>query len=168
MKTWHIPAIVYATICLIFVAFVGGSAPLLPDSAVASHFNGAGNPDGSMARNAYLLFTCGMGVGMSLFIIGTIYACSFLPVSMINIPNKGYWLAPAQRVQSCRFLFAHSFHLGSLILCFMGGLHFLTILANRSVPKHLPGGPFAMLGAFFGIGLIIWVAVLYWRFPKPK
>ncbi len=167
MKSWHIPAIVYGTLAICFLGFVAASASLLPAGTVATHFNGAGQADGWMSRDSYLLFIAAMGLGLSLFMIGIMYACSFFPDRWVNLPYKQYWLAPPQRASSYAFLFAHSFWLASLILLLMAGMHYLTILANRVTPSHLPGVLSISLLVGFLLGIGVWCLALFLRFRKP-
>ncbi len=68
----------------------------LPDP-VPSHFDATGNVDGHMGKfGFYILF----GVMHAVFLLGFPLLGRFLkriPDSMINVPNKEYWLAPERR-----------------------------------------------------------------------
>jgi uncharacterized membrane protein len=71
----------------------------LPD-VVPSHFDAEGNPDGEITKSAYYLLI-GLvhaitAFGFPLLILGM----KRMPVSLINIPNKDYWLAPERRDQT--------------------------------------------------------------------
>jgi len=167
MKSWFLPAAVFGTICVLFLGFLAGSTGLLPTTTIATHFDGAGNANGWMSRSSYLWFTGGMGLGVALFIVGIMAACASLPAWMVNLPNKDYWLSPAQRSTTRIFLVGHSFWLASLILAFFAGLHYLTIQANRVNPARLPNTFLTIALPAFLIGVGLWSAILLFRFRKP-
>ncbi len=58
--------------------------------------------------------------------------------------------------------------LACLEVGFVGGMHYLTIVANRSTPAHLPAsGLIAVLGMFL-MGLGFRIVALVRRFSKPR
>lgn len=69
---------------------------VLPEK-VATHFDAQGNPDGFMSKRGFGLFQLALGIGLPLTMIGTAKLCYVLPNSMINMPNKEYWLHPDRR-----------------------------------------------------------------------
>jgi uncharacterized membrane protein len=102
--------------------------PILPD-VVASHFDHQGNADGTMAKTAFFVL---FGLLQLLFLLGMPLLAKVLPKfpnSMVNCPNKEYWLAPERRDQTMNFnaqflvatgwltswLFIGCFHLSSLV-----------------------------------------------------
>ena len=74
----------------------------LPD-VVPSHFNAAGQVDGEMGKTGFYALFVSMHllflVGFPLLALGL----KKIPDSMINIPNKEYWLAPERREKSLSF-----------------------------------------------------------------
>ena len=71
---------------------------------VASHFDGAGRPNGWMARDGFVLFQCGLVLTLgALFGIGG-RLLKVTPNGWINLPNKNYWLAPERRAESVAVL----------------------------------------------------------------
>jgi uncharacterized membrane protein len=70
--------------------------PNLPDR-MASHFNGAGEPDGWMSRQNFLIFEA----VILLLIIAEFSLLPLLiekmPASLINLPNKTHWLSETNR-----------------------------------------------------------------------
>jgi hypothetical protein len=67
---------------------------------VASHFGPDGKPNAFMSKSAFC--------GLHLFIVTLLAAVfgavgrmvSALPIEMINLPHKDYWLAPERRQES--------------------------------------------------------------------
>jgi uncharacterized membrane protein len=96
MNSRFIPAALLALLITGYLTFVSGSTSLLPER-VASHFGANGEANGWMSRSGYLWFVAGMGVGLPLFIIGLSFLSKFFPISMVNVPNKEFWLAPGRR-----------------------------------------------------------------------
>src|SRR5689334_19191939 len=88
----RVPLILFGLSIIALALVLILTAPQLPER-VASHFKVAGTPDGWMSRSAYLWTFAGLTGGMSLFILTLFYCLRFLPVSLINLPNRDYWLA---------------------------------------------------------------------------
>jgi uncharacterized membrane protein len=84
-----------ALLILVLVAVVQFTYyyPRLPEM-VASHFDGEGRPNGCMPKNEFFK----MFAVITALIIGIFLLLPKLikrvPPSMINLPNKDYWLAP--------------------------------------------------------------------------
>lgn len=160
------------SICILVVLWIGfgasllGSVPLLPQR-MATHFDGAGHPNGWMSRSEHLIFMAAFGVGFPLFILGMCRAARYLPTSAINIPHRGYWLAAERRDESTDYLFQHSVWLACLGVAFITGLHWSVVFSNQRQPVHLPmTWVFAVTGPFL-CGVVVWVVGLYRRFRKP-
>lgn len=73
--------------------------PQLPDK-VASHFDSAGQPDGWMSKTNFVAMTLLIQFGLAAIMLGIGWLIRVLPSSMINIPNKEYWLAEERRDQT--------------------------------------------------------------------
>jgi uncharacterized membrane protein len=167
MKSRLIPTVLLVLLLIGYWAYVFGSAPLLPER-VATHFGASGRPDGWMSRSGYLNFIAQMGVGLPLFIVGLIFLTRFVPASLVNMPNKEFWLASGRREEAQRVLLDRSLWLACLMVVFFGSLHYITIVANRSQPVRLPSQLFFPVLLVFLAGVIVWVIALYRRFPKPS
>jgi hypothetical protein len=50
---------------------------------------------------------------------------------------------------------------------FFAAIHYMTVVANRSVPSRLPAQIFFPVLVVFLICIGIWAIALYRRFPKP-
>jgi hypothetical protein len=140
---------------------------MLPER-VASHFGADGQPDGWMGRSGFLVFMAVFGIGISVFIVGISYLSRFFPTSMVNVPHKQFWLSPGQRPATQAFLLVRSWWLACLMVLFMSGLHYVTILANRTTPVGMPGREFMVVMGVFVAGLIAWLFSLARRFRRPS
>jgi len=148
-----------------FIASVLYFAPFLPER-MATHFNGAGQPNGWMPRNQHILFITLLGFGIPALVIGTSYGIRFLPSSLLNVPNAAYWRTPEKYPEACDKLLRWSLWFGSLSLIWTALLNYLVIDANRSVPPHLAPAPFLALVGIYIATLGILIAVLIFSFRK--
>src|SRR5262249_24951735 len=101
----------------------------LPET-IASHFDGRGDPNAWMGRGGFLIFE----IVLLLFVVGQMLMLprmvSRLPASLINLPNKEYWLSPEMREEPFA-TFRKYFHvLGSAILVLVTGVNHLVYMAN--------------------------------------
>jgi TRAP-type C4-dicarboxylate transport system permease small subunit len=147
------------------VVFIIYTTRYLPDS-VATHFAADNQANGWMSRNGYLLFVLAFLIGISAFVS---FAVGTLPRKLphwTNVPNRDYWLAPARREESLRYLSAHGKRLGCLIVMMMLGMHYVILKANSVQPPALPISSFSAILLGFALALIWWIVRLYRRFPK--
>ncbi len=159
-----------AFISFVFIAFLAllyvvATAAQLPE-ALATHFGPSGRADGWMTRDGYLLFTICFLLGLPLLVS---FFIGFLPQrwpNLTNIPHRDYWLAPERREESVRYLAAHGWWLGCLMVMLVASMHYAIIEANRNQPPTLSLIVFLpMIGGFIA-GMLVWVVTLYRRFRK--
>jgi uncharacterized membrane protein len=156
MKQSGPPAIILSLLCLGFLGFLAWSTPQLPER-VATHFGLNGTPNGWMTRSSAIVFMGGFGLGLPLFMVVLSWAARFLPVSTFNIPNREYWLAPERRDATYAFFSRYLLWLACLVVCFMAGLHWLTIQANNSNPVRMPNDLFLTILGGFLVGMAVWI-----------
>jgi hypothetical protein len=113
------------------------TSAIFSQGMVASHFDLAGQANAWMPRSTYLIFSIAFGIGLPVFIIGGGYVLRFLPVSLLNIPHRDYWLAPERRDETFDYLFHYFFRLACLEAIFLVGFQLLIVQANRQTPPHL-------------------------------
>lgn len=147
-------------------AFVWWTSRALPET-VASHFAQSGAADGFSARADYV-------ATMMVMVVLVPLLPALLPGSLLrggaglNIPNRGYWLAPERRDATLSFVRVHGLWLAGALALFLGYVHWLTVLANAQKPPALSsGGFYAGLGLFLGM-TAVWVWVLFARFRAPQ
>lgn len=124
--------------------------PLLQER-VATHFDLRGAADAWMSRemNAGVMF--GVGIGMSLFLIGVFYSCRYFPDSWFNLPHRDFWLAPERREDVFRFLLKAGLWLAALQTFLLVGIHLLVVAANRTQPAQLSSGIWLLLAGFLTV-----------------
>ncbi len=146
-----------------FVIYV----PRMPEQ-VASHFDGAGTPNGLMSRNSFATFLAMLTFGMPLLIATVSQVAKRLPKEMINLPNKEYWLADERRVSSLEFTQNSLTMIAGLTACLFVLVNQLTFQANLA--KEPLNTRVAMIGlVVFLLGVFSTVVHMVWHFAViPK
>jgi uncharacterized membrane protein len=159
-------AVFFALLVVILVQVVV-YFPRLPD-VVASHFDGAGRPNDWMSRTTFFLVYAGtMGLLVVVFLLLPRNLGS-LPGSMVNLPNKKYWLTPERRERATRMLVERMLWFGSATLLFMLIVFQLAIEANLSPPPpRLSSGVVWALIVYFAI-TAVWLIELIWTFSRRR
>lgn len=156
-------------------ACIGGLAASLTAAAatvflqpgqVAIHFGPGGQADGwgSAGFNAAILCTISLLVFAIFFAMDRVLR--LIPPSLVNLPNKDYWLAP-ERIESTRHVFAVQFRsFGAATLLLLTIAQLLAFKANLVNPPHLDEKLF--LG---GLGLYLvfagfWLVSFYRTFRR--
>jgi uncharacterized membrane protein len=127
-------------LALLFVVAIAQAAfyfGQLPDR-VATHFDVKGNPDGWSGRRAATLMMLGFQCGMPLFILAMGKLASRMPESMLNIPDKAYWMHPDRKADALQVSANYLAWIAVLVAVFITVLNHLTFFANRdSAPLRL-------------------------------
>jgi Protein of unknown function (DUF1648) len=148
----------------LLIPLLAGNLPEI----VAVHFNAAGVADGFATRAGCRTFMLAFTLGAPLFVAAvTGILPRLLPASMINIPNRGYWLAPERAAESVAFMSEQGIWFGCILLVFLCGADWMLVKANSSAPPTLDSAKFiTMLVIFFG--LIGWLMLrMLRRFRAP-
>jgi len=108
---------------------------------VAVHFNAAGQADGWMTRAYFLRYELSFTWGA--FAVFTVLAllAAVLPAALINLPHKGYWLAPERSADTRRRLAGMVLGSGCGAVAFFLFLHQQLYLANVHAERRLPLAP---------------------------
>ena len=145
-----------------FVLFSGQSLP----PVAASHFAAGGNADSFMPRNEYLVLMASISVGTLLLLALCSGLLRFVPPSMVNLPNRDYWLAPERKEKTYAFLRNHGIYLSVLVALFLCFIHWVVLQANAVEPPQLSLPLFVSGSAGFLIAVGIWIAVLFAHFVR--
>lgn len=140
-------------------------APRLP-AIVPSHFDAAGIADGWMAKGPFLAFLA----GVTVLYLGVFFVAVTLvrktPESLINLPNKDYWMAPERAATTRRTVVRELFKMAAATQA----LHIvMTQLTVEVALGRRPG-----LGALWWLALAAYLGIMFWwaialnrRFRRP-
>jgi uncharacterized membrane protein len=159
-----------AILVLLFVAAVAQLAWLYPQmpARLATHYDGAGSPNGWMTREGAIVFHLAiLGVTALAFVALPVLLGRLSP-TLINIPNREYWLAPERRAATVAALQNWMAFLGCGAVALMIAITQLNFQANlRSEPKLSSTALVACVGAFL-LYMGGWIFALHRKFPKPQ
>ncbi len=133
---------------------------------VASHFDGAGAPNGWSSRAGYAALLVVIGAGLPAGIVALVTLLTRRGPERLNIPARQYWVHPERGAEAVRRVRAYMWWLG----CIMTGaslvIHLLVVEANASDPPRLGtrGILLTLVATLGGIGL--WIAGWY-RLLRP-
>lgn len=133
---------------------------------VASHFDGAGVPNGWSSRPMYAGILVTIGVLLPLGIVGLVHGLTRTGSQFLNIPAKEYWSRPEHDQEAVRRVRAYMWWLGGIMTGMAAAIHGLVLKAHTSQPPHLSTpGIILMLGALLA-ALLLWV-VGWYRLLRP-
>jgi hypothetical protein len=120
-----------------------------------------------MSRTGYLQFMLVFGLAFPWLAPAVVYASRFLPDRFYNLPHRDYWLAPTRRPETMAYLLRHALWFSPMALCFVIGMHYLTIHANNVSPVHLATVLVLSLSGCFMAGVVAWAASMIRHFNHP-
>jgi uncharacterized membrane protein len=143
-----------------FIIVTGGNLP----PTVASHFGASGAADGFMPRTGYLAVMLAVTVALPLLL--ALLHGLVIPVHLINVPNREYWLAPERRAETFAYLHAQTLRLARLLVVFLCYVHLLIVRAHTALPPRL-SSPLLIAGLFvFFAALVVGLVMLVVHFRR--
>lgn len=138
---------------IVATLFIVSTSQTLPP-LVASHFGLNGQANNFMSRADYEWFMVGIIFLLSIFV-------SYLPIlalkrfpSLVNLPNKQYWLSPERFELTVTYLRRYFVGSGYISVGFIMYIHWLVVYANRVNPP-LFSFRWVLAGLFILMGCII-------------
>jgi uncharacterized membrane protein len=159
------PLSVFAVLTLYGVLQARFYASKMPN-VMASHFDTSGSPNGWQTQSAFFVIEvlAAALAGLLAFVVPR--TLSAIPVSLINLPNKEYWLAPERRQSTMAHFRVHFAWFGCALLAFLLFVMELAFRANLTTPHRLNNTAFiAALVTFLAFALI-WTIRLITRFAR--
>ncbi len=161
----RLAVLVLLVLLLIVAVQIGYYGPRLP-STVASHFRGDGTPDGWSSRTELL----GVYIAMVVLAISSfatlLLILPHLPESLINLPRKDYWLAPARREETFRTLGTRMLWFGKATPMLLSHLMGMTLAANLSPHPRLGKAAVWALVVYLAF-TTVWLVSLLRHFYRP-
>lgn len=148
--------------------FFFASSSMLPP-VVASHFVTDGAANAFMPKHAYVLFMAVMSLGLPV-LIGLLLGLigRRIPPSLINIPNRSYWLAPERIDATLQYIQRQAGIFATLLVIFMCFVHWQVVQANLVQPPRLSERPFIAGLVLFMLTTVAWVGAFVGHFRKAR
>ena len=141
--------------------------PQLPDT-VASHFGANGEANGWSSKQSFFViyfFALALVVGIFLLLPALFRR---LPASMINLPNKEYWLAPERKEKTLLFLKDQMNRLGVATLSLLVATVQLAIRANLRPTKQMSVSTMWILLGAYAVYTGRWALSFHRRFQPRR
>lgn len=156
--------LIFGVLVLLFAAQALYYYPILP-AVMSSHFDGVGDPNGWMSKESYFLLE-------SVFLVLIIAEMSALPWlvakmpdSLINLPNKDYWLVPERREYAFDIFRSYFQWFGVGLLLMLVCVNQLVFLANLK-RQPLNSAIWFVLGVYLTC-VAVWLVKFALAFKKP-
>lgn len=157
--------VVFFLLLVASALFVWLTSASLPP-VVASHFGASGAANGFMSRSVYLGFMLAVVVLVPTLVALSGQLARLLPASLVNLPNRKYWLAPERKASTATELAKLSLFPACLILVLLCFVHWQVVQASLSQSRQLAAVPFWVGLALFAIAIVAWLVVLQRRFGR--
>ena len=155
----------FAIIVALIVIQIVTYAPRLPDE-VADNFDFDGTPNGSSGKTPFVVLYAVMVAFTALIFIGISRFLPRIPPSLINMPNKKYWLAPERKEESLAYLSRQMLHAGNATLALIALVFQQIIVVNVNAMEGEPrlGLLLWILMGIYFVYMTVWVVRLFVRF----
>ena len=138
-------------------------------ATMASHFNAAGEPDGWMSRESfimiYLITFLFLSVGLS--IMPALLNCT--PTSWISLPKRDYWLSPERKEMTINTIKQKMGWFSSITMLFFLFLFEMAFRVNLTNEPRLPTEQTWILLIVYLLAIVIWLVsfmVYFCRIPS--
>lgn len=148
-----------ARIIFLFLFFISVLLPLfyindLPHR-MASHFDINNQADGWMSKNSYVMFHYGIIFLFFLIFWGLNFFIPRFPISLINIPNKEYWLNETRSDRTFMTIQAMMYWLGSTCFALFIFMSYEIIKTNLAGSQQISSFSWASILVFLSANAII-------------
>jgi uncharacterized membrane protein len=160
------PRNVFVALLVVALLQLGYGALYLPD-IMASHFDAAGRANGWQSRSAFLLLSAFILALVSLAFALMPRMFRGVPVGLVSLPQRDYWLAPERRDQTFAFIARSMLWFGCATLALLVAVTHLVLRVNLGLEPRLPSAwMFGLLAVYVGFTLV-WLLRFVRRFWHP-
>ena len=166
MKSAWIALVIHLFLLTAAVLHMAWYYPDLP-ARMASHFNARGVADGFASKADFVKVSAALVFGVSGLLVVVGFAARCIPASMMNLPNKDYWLSPPESRRARNWITGHMFWMANATVLFFIGMNDAVFRANLGGAPAL-GRSFGVCFGLYCIFVVAWCVVSFWRFRKLK
>jgi hypothetical protein len=142
MPNTRLPNSIFFTLVALGAVQLSYYAPRIPE-IVGSHFARGGLVTGRQTKAAFFSTELAMIVLATVVAFGIPRIIAAVPVSLINLPHKEYWLAPERRENTLAYIRVWSAWFGCGLLAFLLFVMELAFRANLHTPLQFNNAAFA-------------------------
>jgi uncharacterized membrane protein len=142
--------------------------PMMPDT-MASHFDGAGRPNGFQSRGAFFGLTAVMLVTVVAIFMGLASLIRLLPTSWVNLPHREYWLAPERLEGTVDFIGQQMEWFGVATLMLLLLVVQAAVEANLAPEPRIDSASMWLVLALYFLYTAVWTVrfLRHFRVPAP-
>ena len=166
MQKSSLPKIVFVLLAVGAAIYFSSLYAQLPE-VVASHFNARGVPNGWQTKSAFFSVLIGVSVLAAVVGFGIPRLIMLLPPEYINLPNKGYWLAPERRADTMGFLNGYFAWFGCALFAVILVTINFAVQANLHPDRRPEATPMLFVLAGFLSFAIVGTVRIFKRFGPP-
>jgi uncharacterized membrane protein len=165
MRNSQLPKLVFLLLAAYAAIHFSFEYPLLP-ATVASHFDAHGTANGWQTRTAFFEVFVGVSVLAAIIGFGIPKIIGAVPIQLINLPHKQYWLDSGHRTASLEFLSTYFAWFGCAVYL-VAILTFDYAIQSNLHPEHRPDVSrlWLVLAGFIGF-TILWTVRMFLRFAR--
>jgi hypothetical protein len=134
---------------------------------VASRFGASGEADGWSSKSSFMTVYAIILFSLALIFLVLTILIPKIPPSLVNLPNKDYWLADERKEQTYALLSNYVLWFTNATIAFIMVVMNMTITANLYGTNKL-GNSFWMALIIFLLFTVVWCMYLFRSFKKPQ
>jgi uncharacterized membrane protein len=160
MSNTRLPSSIFLVLALVGAMQYVYYAPRLP-AIVASHFGISGLVNGWQTKTAFFSIELVIILVATMVAFGVPRLIEAMPVSLINLPHKKFWLSPERREASYAYIRCWNAWFGCALLAFLLFVMEVAFRANLQTPPHFDNGAFLpALLAFMAVDTVLLVRLI--------
>jgi uncharacterized membrane protein len=162
----RLPKLLFVLLALYAAVHFSYYYPQLP-GIIASHFDARGVANGWQTKPAFFGVFVAMSALSVMIGFGLAAIIGAVPMQLINLPNKQYWLAPERRTETLEYLKAYFgwFSCSLYVVMIVAFDYAVQSNLHRDSPPGVSRLWFTLTG-FMGF-MIVWLIRLFARFGRP-
>jgi uncharacterized membrane protein len=167
MSNARLPSSAFFVLAMLAAAQYFYYAPRLPE-VLGSHFADNGAVNGWQTKAAFF------GMELAVVILAAVVGFAIprilgaMPVSLINLPNKEFWLSPERREETFGYLQMHMAWFGCALLAFLLFVMELVFRANLQTPVRMNSAALALALVAFLVFSGVSTISLVVRFARTR